>query len=95
MDQTRWILYIVTIVNILALGIMGIDKLLAIKGKRRISENTLLIFALLGGGVGFSLSMVLFRHKLSKVRFRIIAGASVVFYWMGLFFYIYSKTGNI
>ncbi len=88
MDQHRAILYIVTVINILALVTMGIDKMLAIKGKRRIPENTLLLIALLGGGVGFTLSMVMFRHKLSKVRFRIIAGMSVVFYWTVLFVYI-------
>lgn len=95
MDQSRWILYVATIINILAMVTMGIDKLQAIKGKSRISENTLLIFALLGGGVGFSLSMVMFRHKLSKVKFRVIAAVSVVFYWMVLFYYVYTKTGKI
>jgi uncharacterized membrane protein YsdA (DUF1294 family) len=95
MDQHRVILYIVTAINALAFVTMGIDKLKAIKGKRRISENTLLIFALLGGGAGFSLAMVLFRHKLSKARFRIMAAVSIAFYWVVLFSYIYLQTGNI
>lgn len=91
MDQNKAILYIVTAINIIALATMGIDKMLAIKGKRRIPESTLLLIALLGGGVGFALSMVLFRHKLSKVRFRIVAGISVVFYWTLLFAYIFQS----
>lgn len=95
MIEPKWILYAMTAVNILALITMGIDKTLAVKKKHRISENTLLLFALLGGGVGFTLSMVVFRHKLSKVRFRVIAGISVVFYWVTLFIYIYSRSGNI
>lgn len=92
MEQHRAILYIVTAMNVLALLAMGIDKMLAIKGKRRIPENTLLLIALLGGGVGFTLSMVMFRHKLSKARFRIIAGVSVIFYWAVLFAYIYETS---
>ncbi|MBE0450219.1 MAG: DUF1294 domain-containing protein [Clostridia bacterium] len=95
MDHNRVILYIVTAINVLAFVTMGIDKLKAVKGKRRISENTLLILALAGGGVGFSLAMVLFRHKLSKVRFRVVAAVSITFYWVVLFLFIYSKTGNV
>lgn len=91
MDQHNAILFVVTTINIFALAAMGIDKMLAIKGKRRIPENTLLLIALLGGGVGFTLSMVIFRHKLSKVRFRIIAAVSVVFYWIVIFAYIYTS----
>ncbi len=95
MIEPIWILYAVTAVNILALVTMGIDKSLAIKGKRRISEKTLLLIALLGGSVGFTLSMVVFRHKLSKVRFRVIAGTSIAFYWIALFIYIYSRSNNV
>lgn len=93
MEQDRAILYIVTGINLIAFIAMGIDKLLAIKRKRRIPENSLLLIALLGGGVGFALSMVIFRHKLSKMRFRIIAAVSIVFYWALLFAYINGVSG--
>ena len=48
---------------------MGFDKRKAIKGKYRIPERTLFIFALLGGGVGGLLGMLLFRHKIRKAVF--------------------------
>ncbi|MDX6190452.1 DUF1294 domain-containing protein [Flavobacterium sp. Fl-318] len=57
------------IVNSLTFLIAGYDKYLAIKNKRRISENTLFTVALIGGSVGLLLAMILFRHKTSKTSF--------------------------
>jgi uncharacterized membrane protein YsdA (DUF1294 family) len=49
--------------------VWGIDKWKAILKKRRISENTLLIFCALGGFIGAILAMESFRHKTVKARF--------------------------
>ena len=42
---------------------MGLDKLYAGRGERRIPEKRLVLFAALGGAVGGLLGMYLFRHK--------------------------------
>ena len=42
---------------------MGIDKRRAVKNKRRIPEKTLFMFVLLGGGIGGTAAMYVFRHK--------------------------------
>ena len=52
--------------NILAFIITAYDKRLAIVQKKRISEETLLTFAAVGGTIGSALAMYIFRHKTSK-----------------------------
>lgn len=59
------------IVNICAFGAMGIDKRRAIKGKWRIPERTLFLWAALGGAWGSLIGMRAFRHKTKKTAFRI------------------------
>lgn len=48
---------------ILGFASMYIDKQRAIKGKWRISEKALFLIAILLGGLGSYLGMILFRHK--------------------------------
>ncbi|MCM1039645.1 MAG: DUF1294 domain-containing protein [Ruminococcus sp.] len=56
------ILYLATI-NLTGLLIMGIDKLRARKRAWRIPESTLFVIALMGGSLGTTIGMHLFRHK--------------------------------
>ncbi len=61
-------------INIFSFGLYGYDKLQAIRDKKdiqRISEQTLLNIALMGGTIGATLSMILFRHKIKKLSFMI------------------------
>lgn len=51
------------VLSIIAFLLMGLDKLKACRGSWRIPERTLFLFALLGGGIGGTLGMYLFRHK--------------------------------
>ena len=51
---------------------MGIDKFMARTGRRRISERTLFVFALLGGAVGGTAGMFLFHHKTKHWYFRLL-----------------------
>ena len=57
------------IINIIAFLAMWIDKKKAKYGKWRISENTLLLLVLLGGGIGGIAGMYTFRHKTQKAKF--------------------------
>ncbi len=50
-------------VNLLSFLIYGLDKLLAIRRRRRIPEASLLTLAVLAGSVGAMLGMLIFHHK--------------------------------
>lgn len=50
---------------------MGIDKLKAKRGSRRVPENTLFMFTILGGGVGTILGIYIFKHKTKKKKFTV------------------------
>jgi len=66
---------------------MMLDKYYAVKKKWRLSEAFLLSFSFLGGGVGLAIGMLAFRHKLSKLKFRVIVPLGICLY-MTLFFYL-------
>ncbi|MFJ8245747.1 DUF1294 domain-containing protein [Peribacillus asahii] len=57
-------------INILAFTIMGVDKKKARNGEYRISERTLWIVAVIGGGTGAYLGMKQFRHKTKHASFK-------------------------
>jgi uncharacterized membrane protein YsdA (DUF1294 family) len=51
------------LVNGIEFTVMGADKRLAVRKRRRVPEATLLLLALLGGSAGGVLGMLCFRHK--------------------------------
>lgn len=61
-------IYLVCI-NAVTFFLYGTDKWKAKKGKRRISEKSLLSAAVLGGSVGGLVGMYTFRHKTRKAKF--------------------------
>ena len=58
-------------VNLLAAVLMFSDKRRARRRERRIPEATLFLAALLGGALGGTLGMFLFRHKTKHIVFRV------------------------
>ncbi len=58
--------------------IYALDKLFARKKKRRIKESTLIILSFLLGGAGAIFGMVIFNHKTSKIKFRLLIPLSVL-----------------
>lgn len=64
------IIYLV-VINILGFLVMGLDKHKAKMGNRRIPENTLFGFTILGGGIGTIIGMYVFHHKTKKMKFKI------------------------
>ena len=65
-------LYIyLAVINLITALICAYDKIMAIKGKRRISEKTLILLSLFGGGVGMYIAMQTVRHKTKKPKFSI------------------------
>ena len=65
------LVYYVVAVNIIALILYGLDKTLARKGARRISEKTLLFWAWIGGSIGAFIGMKIFHHKTLKPKFAV------------------------
>jgi uncharacterized membrane protein YsdA (DUF1294 family) len=61
-------LYLV-IINIISVIVCCYDKLMAIKGRRRISEKTLLTLSALGGSIAMLFTMCLIRHKTRHLKF--------------------------
>ncbi len=57
------------IINIIGFLTFWIDKRKAQKGKWRIPEKRLFLFAFLGGGIGCTLGMKVFRHKTKHLSF--------------------------
>ncbi|MBQ4347056.1 MAG: DUF1294 domain-containing protein [Firmicutes bacterium] len=82
------------VMNVVLFVLMGYDKARAKKEQWRISESTLFLLGVLGGGPLGLVGMKAFRHKTRKPLFYIffvigIAGIAVVLYLLfsnGLFF---------
>lgn len=75
------------VVNVLEFIIAGFDKFLAVKQKRRISENTLFFLQLIGGTPGLLTAMFIFRHKTSKTSF--IVKFVLIFLIQAVLVYLY------
>ena len=67
------------IINLISFLLMKIDKLLAIKNKRRISERTLITISIIGGTLGTTLGMVVFRHKIRKTKFILLFPLTIIY----------------
>ena len=72
--------YLISI-NILAFIIYGLDKYFAVKKVYRVSEYSLFILSIFGGGLGSLLGMKVFHHKTRKLMFWIVNIASL-FIWI-------------
>ena len=59
----------ITVMSILGFVLMGIDKHKAHRHKWRISERSIFVVGLLGGGLGVLLGMSFFHHKIKHLKF--------------------------
>ena len=59
----------VALVTVFGFAAMGIDKMLAVGRRSRVSERTLWLTALLGGFLGIFVGGFAFHHKTSKAEF--------------------------
>lgn len=66
----KFLLAYCILINLIGFAMMGADKKRAIRGAWRISEASLFSAALLGGALGCTLGMHLFRHKTRHWYFR-------------------------
>ena len=59
------------LINFSSFIIFGLDKRKAKNKEWRISESSLIFLCLIGGAIGGLISMVIYKHKLSKKLFYI------------------------
>lgn len=71
-------------VNAITFIVFGIDKYKAVKGRWRVSEKALLIWAIMGGSVGALLGMMVWHHKTRHKKFYI--GVPVIIMIQGLLY---------
>ena len=69
--ETKTLIIYYLLMNVIGFFIMKIDKTRAIRHEYRISEKTLWGMALLGGAVGTTLGMQMFRHKTKHLSFKV------------------------
>ncbi len=68
----------VAVWNVVVFLCYGVDKFLAKRKKWRISEQVLILLAFLLGGLGSLMGMVVFHHKTSKMKFRILVPFAMI-----------------
>lgn len=71
---------------------MYLDKQKARNNKRRIKENTLLLFVFLGGWIGGYSGMKIFKHKTKKNKFVIGIPLIIIFEILCIIFFIITNT---
>ncbi len=67
----KTILAYLVIVNIISIIAVVHDKSAARNGEMRVSENSLLVLAAAGGGVGMYMAMRIIHHKTRKNKFMV------------------------
>ena len=63
------ILTSIALINFITFIVYGIDKYKARKGKWRISENSLLLLAVIGGSIGAWFGIKIWHHKTMHKKF--------------------------
>lgn len=76
------------LINAVSFCAFGLDKQLARRGRRRISEKQLFLLALAGGAAGALLGMHLFRHKTLHRRFT-VGLPLILLAQAGFYIYVY------
>lgn len=79
--------------NLVAFFLMGWDKQRAKKGRWRIRERTLLLWAVLGGSIGAFLGMQLFRHKTKHIYFQYGIPVCILIHFSLSLYYLSKMSG--
>ena len=70
MNENKILIIYLLVINVLAFLTFGWDKLQARKNRWRVSEKTLFLSVLLGGGLGAIAGMKVWHHKTRKWYFK-------------------------
>lgn len=79
MDNIKYILIYLGIINIISFALFFIDKEKAKRDRWRIQERTLHTTSFLGGVLGSIAAMILFHHKTKKPLFVAVTGLALLF----------------
>jgi len=74
--------------NLITIIVYYLDKRAAIQKRRRVSEATLHLLALVGGWPGAILAQQLFRHKTQKRSFKMVFWLTVLLHCAALVWFI-------
>ena len=88
------ILFYFIFINLLAFAIYSFDKYRAIKGSSRVSERELHTFSMIGGFLGATLSMTLFKHKIAKSSF-LIKHIGIILAWVIAIIYYFTQINEL
>lgn len=83
----KYLLIYLCIINVIGFFAMFLDKQKAKHNKWRIPEKTLFLLALIGGSLGTTLGMNLFRHKTKHWYFK-FGMPLILVIQLGLFVYL-------
>jgi len=88
------ILWYFIFINILTFIIYTIDKFLSKTKASRISEKELHTFSMIGGFLGATLSMALFKHKTAKSSF-LIKHIVIILIWIVATVYYFTQINEL
>lgn len=89
----KYIMWYLLAINVVVFLLYGLDKQKARKNRWRIPEKTLLMMAVLGGGIGAYVGMKVFRHKTQKPKFY-IGVPVIVLLQVTIVAFIFGKVGG-
>ncbi len=90
MNQIFFLQILLLVINGVSLVVFGVDKLKSKRGGWRVPESRLLLVAFFGP-FGAFLGMLLFRHKVRKVKFLLVP----VFLFVQVFLLVYFLVPNV
>lgn len=70
------------LLSIVSMVVTIVDKINAVRHRRRVPEKTLLILAALGGSVAMYLTMLVIRHKTKHIKFML--GIPIIVLFQGI-----------
>lgn len=82
-------------INLVAFTAMGLDKRKAEQHKWRIPEIRLFLYVILGGGIGGTLGMSMFRHKTKHWYFKLFFPLIAIVEYAAIIFIIIKFFPNI
>ena len=89
----KYLLIYLLLINLTGFFAMFLDKQKAKKGKWRIPEKTLFLFAFLGGSLGTTLGMHSFHHKTKHWYFKFGMPLILIFQIAGAFYLLFRIYG--
>ncbi len=82
------------LINIAAFVLFTFDKYKSRVNASRTPERRLHTLSFLGGVLGASLSMILFRHKIKKSSF-VLKHVTIILLWLALLVYYFSQVDDL